>query len=352
VSNMSRGLVLASSVTVRDVAFLWEPYLPLRKLTWVEGDPDVGKSIVLYDLAARVTRGWAMPPSMSRDEVNEPHNVLVLSSEDDADDMAVPRLAAAGADLARLHLFEPGDGEPLLLPRDKEILRGYVRDTGARLAVLDNYFDFSEGHRDVVRGENANLMPLMAIARDEECAFALVRHNAKRTTDNAKHRGQGPNNMGGKARSGLSVSIPDITRPQTRSLTTVKNNLALIAPPLTFEVASSIENPKVPVIVWFPSRSVGERPPARKGPEEVLCDLTSSGPIPMQEALAGLHEAGYEYQGGGERTQGLRDRAEIVSYRPKGEKGWFWDRACRHPEIWRKRHSADPSDCSDCSLAA
>jgi len=53
--------VLASEVRPEAVRWLWENRIPLGKVTIFDGDPDVGKSTVALDLAARITSGGTMP---------------------------------------------------------------------------------------------------------------------------------------------------------------------------------------------------------------------------------------------------------------------------------------------------
>jgi RecA-family ATPase len=61
----------------------------------LDGDPDLGKSTITLDLAARVSRGFAMPPEMGA--ASEPAGVLLMSAEDDLARTIRPRLDVAGA---------------------------------------------------------------------------------------------------------------------------------------------------------------------------------------------------------------------------------------------------------------
>jgi hypothetical protein len=86
--------VRASDVEVRPVEWLWAPFVPLRKITALAGNMGQGKSLLTTWLAAMTTTGG----------LGRPGSVLMLSAEDDAEDTIVPRLAAAGAELTRVHL--------------------------------------------------------------------------------------------------------------------------------------------------------------------------------------------------------------------------------------------------------
>ena len=96
----SRPLITRmSDVEPQDVSWLWNPYVPLGKITLLEGDPSVGKTFVALAMAAAVTRCWSL--LSVRDfagGVLEPSNVLYMSAEDGLADTLRPRLDAVGAD--------------------------------------------------------------------------------------------------------------------------------------------------------------------------------------------------------------------------------------------------------------
>src|SRR5262245_24024617 len=53
--------IAASDVTARPIRWLWRWRLAAGKLTILDGDPDVGKTLLLVELAARVTTARPMP---------------------------------------------------------------------------------------------------------------------------------------------------------------------------------------------------------------------------------------------------------------------------------------------------
>ncbi len=89
----------------------------------MEGDPGLGKSLVVADLAATVSTGGKMPDQAPLGILG---NVLLISGEDAQSTVLRPRLEAHGADLDRV-AFWP-EGERLALPRDLELLRDVVED--------------------------------------------------------------------------------------------------------------------------------------------------------------------------------------------------------------------------------
>src|SRR6266852_9940140 len=98
----SEGIVHLQSVQARPVNWLWPGWIPLRKITVVDGDPGLGKSTMLLDLAARVSRMDKMPDG-SQGHSGE---VILMTAEDALDDTVKPRLLAAGAVIERIHQFE------------------------------------------------------------------------------------------------------------------------------------------------------------------------------------------------------------------------------------------------------
>ena len=93
-------IVRASQIQPKPVEWLWQGRIPLGKLTTFAGVGGLGKTFVLCDITARVTRGDPWPDSSG--ECCEPGQVLFVSGEDDADDTLVPRLMELGADLERV----------------------------------------------------------------------------------------------------------------------------------------------------------------------------------------------------------------------------------------------------------
>src|SRR5262245_22066652 len=92
-------LVCMADVAAQRVQWEWEPWLPRRELTLLDGDPGMAKSTLSLDLIARVTRGWPMPPASIGTIVREPETVVILSAEDDPAAVIRPPLDAAGADV-------------------------------------------------------------------------------------------------------------------------------------------------------------------------------------------------------------------------------------------------------------
>src|SRR5215475_6977211 len=94
---------LLSDVRPERVSWLWQARIPRGKLTILDGDPGLGKSVLTIDLAARMSRGLPMPfVERQPGEDSEPAGVVLLNAEDGLADTVLPRLLAAGGDPSRV----------------------------------------------------------------------------------------------------------------------------------------------------------------------------------------------------------------------------------------------------------
>ena len=129
---MKLELIKASDVEIKEVEWLWYPYIPYGKVTVLQGDSGDGKSTFVLNLAAMLSRGEPMP--FTDGSGQEPVNIIYQSSEDDADDTIVPRFVKAGGDPNRLIFIS--EKEKYLSFSDERLLEA-VRKTNAKLIVLD-----------------------------------------------------------------------------------------------------------------------------------------------------------------------------------------------------------------------
>jgi hypothetical protein len=93
-----------SEVQPRPVQWLWDGRIPLGKVTLLDGEPGSGKSLLALDLAARVSRGAAMP--LTRTKPPGAADVILYNADDSLTDTIRPRLEAAGADLSRIYCVD------------------------------------------------------------------------------------------------------------------------------------------------------------------------------------------------------------------------------------------------------
>src|SRR6266581_2746306 len=109
---------LFSRIKSEQLHWLWEKRIPRAKLTTLDGDPGLGKSLLTLDLAARITTGRPMPDGTPGVQ----GSVILIAPEAAATDTIKPRVEAAGGDPSNIRLLNlvkstsPRTGETFLSP--------------------------------------------------------------------------------------------------------------------------------------------------------------------------------------------------------------------------------------------
>jgi putative DNA primase/helicase len=236
---------LCCDIRPTTLEWLWPQHLARGKLAILDGDPDMGKSLLAIDLIARLSRGLPMPNGSS---APGPCTSIMLSAEDNAADTIRPRAEAAGADLSRFVLPDFG-GQAPRFPDDIAALEELIVERGADLVVIDPVMAFLPpkvaAHLDqLVR---LALTPLAAMAAWTGCAVVLVRHLTKHGRDRAVLRGQGSMGIMAAVRTGLFVA-PHPADETARVLAVAKTNVGRRPPALGYRVVESATGQ--PVIEW------------------------------------------------------------------------------------------------------
>jgi RecA-family ATPase len=238
-----------ADVTAERVEWLWPGRLPIGKLVVLDGDPDMGKSTLSLDIAAKISTGAVMPDGH---RLERPRNVVLLSAEDGPADTIRPRLDAAGADPSRVVQFEgvPILGEngerherPPTIPHDIERIGRVVKQEQAAFVVIDVLTAYLGSRLDSYRDQDVRgaLAPLAAMADRTRCCVLAIRHLNKSGGTNPLHRGGGSIGIIGAARVGLMVGTdPD---DDTRKVLAIsKCNLAAHAPSLAYRLVAAEEH--------------------------------------------------------------------------------------------------------------
>ena len=312
-------LIRASEVVSTPVQWLWDGWLPAGKIVLLEGNPGCGKSTLAIDLVASITTGRPLPSG----EASDPVDALIFSAEDGIEDTIRPRLDAAGADVTRVHLWEPSS--PMFqLPRTANWLRDRILEHDIRLVVLDTLFSFlgagiNSHHDQHVRRA---LTPVFQVASETGATVLALRHLSKSAGLSAMNRG-----MGSIAFTGLARAVWHAgTHPDEKGmvLSIVKNNLAVTQRSRRYEV---VDDAGQPVIAWgdtcdLVADDLVVEPPcspsALNDAAEWLEEILSNGPVSSNQIHEDAEQAGISVA----TLNRAKKQLGAASVRTNGDRSW------------------------------
>jgi hypothetical protein len=240
-SVIHSGAVRLSDVAAEAVDWLWLGRLGRGKLTLIDGDPGLGKSLLTLDFSARLTMGATWPDGLP---CAVSGSVLLMGAEDGLADTVRPRLDAAGADVHRVYALPTvgtaGSEHPPSIPDDIPAIEAELVATGAVLLVVDPLMAFLGGDVNSHRDQDVRraLAPLAAMADRLGVAVLVVRHLNKSSGGPAIYRGGGSIGLAGAARIVLAVGA-DPEDESRRILAAVKANLTVAPPSLAYRLVEA-----------------------------------------------------------------------------------------------------------------
>ena len=218
--NCELKLINMEDIKCENVEWLWYPFVPYGKITIIQGDPGEGKTTLVLQMIAKLTRG----ETIINEETKEPINVIYQTAEDGLSDTIKPRLVAANADCSKVLVID--DKETPLTMLDVRLEKA-ISETGARLVVLDPIQGFLGADVDMHRANE--IRPVMKhiaeIAEKYRCAIILVGHMNKNSNGKSSYRGLGSIDFQAAARSVLIVGRVK-GEPEVRVVCHVKSSLA------------------------------------------------------------------------------------------------------------------------------
>jgi len=248
--------VKLSEVKTQQIDWLWQRRIPLGKITILDGDPGMGKSLLAINIAACISTGRPMPD----DTPGRQGSIILIAPEDSAEDTIKPRMEAAGGDPSKVFLLntiEDFDEKRLgiyartfSLSRDLDDLEREIKRTNAILVVLDPLMAILGRNIDSSRDQDVRevFTPLAQLAERNGSAILIIRHLNKGTSDKVLYRGAGSIGIIAAARTALLVAH-DPDDEQKRVFATSKNNLSKLAPNLTYQVVENEHG--TPYIQWL-----------------------------------------------------------------------------------------------------
>lgn len=330
-------IIKLSEVKSIAVRWLWQDRIALGKLTIIDGDPGLGKSTVLLDIGARLSRGAPMPDGAHGIR----GGVVILTLEDGLADTVRPRLEAAGADLTRIVALEGvkrADGQPRI-PTIEDIgaITQACGEVTARLVMIDPFMGYLPSSRNSWRDQDVRgaLGPLARMAEKLGVAVVLIRHLNKASGSAAIYRGGGSIGIAGACRAALLIA-KDPEAEDRRVMACVKTNLGRLPPSLRYAIEEvQVEGAGgVARIVWegvsthtaddlLAAQGPHDDKPALDEAREFLREILSAGPVSAKEIQRLAREAGVT-----DRT--LQRAKKVLGVQAKKgtfRGGWAWELA-------------------------
>lgn len=225
-------MIKMSEIQSQEVAWLWFPFIPYGKLTIVQGDPGDGKTTLVLNIPAKLSKGEGLDSKM---KLTEPLNVIYQSAEDGLADTVKPRLETAGANCENISVIDESIKSLSMI--DERLEEAVIR-TKAKLLILDPIQAYLGGGMDMNRANEARDMTkkLATLAEKYQCAIVLVGHMNKAAGNKAAYRGMGSIDFFAVARSVLLVGRVE-GEANIRAVVQIKNNLAAFGHPKAFELS-------------------------------------------------------------------------------------------------------------------
>jgi putative DNA primase/helicase len=331
-----------ADVEAKKVDWLWKPRVARGKLTIFAGMPDVNKSTLLLDVAARVTVGGLLPAGEGKMPQG---SVIILTAEDDLADTVRPRLEVAGADLNRVNVIQmvKDNGQPgrcFDLTRDIERLEELIAQMGDVVLVgIDPMSAYMgrPGKLDSHRNSDirAALAPLHEMASRQGVAVIGIDHLNKGGGTQAMLRVVGSIAFVGAPRS-VYLIVRDDNDEQRRLFLPIKNNLAKIRTGLAYKVVEKIAPEPVfeayPAIEWeagpvtmTADEALAQKPDGRKSEaleqaKSLLQQMLGWGPCKQQDIEQRAADKGITEKS----LRNAKKALYVKSYRPKGDQHWWW----------------------------
>jgi putative DNA primase/helicase len=349
--NTRPNLISLEDVKPEAIEWLWPGYIPKGKITDVIGDGDLGKSLVLTDIVARMSRGNPMPDKPNSPKC-KPINIIMLIGEDDVADTVVPRLIAARADLSRIKVLagpNAGTDDSIIFPRDMDTLDAVTCELNAELVTIDPVMAFLGNVKTGIDSDvRTGLMgPLKGIASRNGCAILSLRHTNKSEGASASMRGGGSVAFRNAARAGLAFGPDhDDEDGERRIMVQSKKNLGRQHPALAYRIESTFRRVETegregtPVVVWdgvvegATAASVLGPPPKESGPREgtkaeAATDWLRNRFIGVRAVAATVIQREMKVAGFSEKViESAKKYANVESKRVSngatGEGAWFW----------------------------
>ncbi|WP_418818048.1 AAA family ATPase [Pseudoruminococcus massiliensis] len=309
-------IINMDEVPVEEVKWLWYPYIPFGKLTIIHGDGGEGKTTLILQLAALLSRGEKLPCD---DTEREPIKIIYQTAEDGLGDTIKPRLLSGNADCTKIKVID--ESEAALTMLDERVEQA-IAETGARVIILDPMQAYIGAKVDMNRANEVRniLAHLGRIAEKYCCAIILVGHLNKAQGNKSTYRGLGSIDFQATARSVIVVGrVKD--KPEIRVAAHQKSSLAPEGKPIAFELSEANG------FRWLGHYDITidnllcgvSREKKSDIAERLITDCLSDGKYPQQILLKKAQNAGISKRVLDEAKKSLGVKSI------KESSGWYWE---------------------------
>lgn len=296
----------ADQIEPEETKFLWHPYVPFGAVTLIAGKGGVGKSTVVCDIAARLSRGDPLP---GQDTAYAPMRILMVSAEDDLSHKIVPTLLSFKANMKNIAL-----SDEVFVLDDPHVggIDAAMREFEATIVFIDPIVAYLGTDRDMNKSNDTRdfMSKLGRLARGSERAVIVVAHSRKNIGSNPSIDDvMGSADFSNAVRSGLLI----FEREGFHILKHDKANWSIKGPSRRFTFEDGL--------TWgeevSPGVSVSTKPRKIDEAKDFIMDTLVRSPQMMRDVISWGEALGFT-----EATL-LKARVGLVKS-TKIHNGWLW----------------------------
>lgn len=345
-NSIAKGKVqikCAADIVPEAIKWLWDGWLAKGKFHIFAGQAGTGKTTIAIALAATISRGGRFP-----DGTKSPvGNVLIWSGEDSKEDVLVPRLIAAGADLSRIHFigdverqdetrsFDPATDIPIMLD-------AATRIGDISLLIVDPVVNAVAGDSHKNGEVRRSLQPLVDFGERLGCAVLGISHFTKGTGGkDPLERVTGSLAFGALARIVLATAKVSEGEATKRIFCRAKSNIGKDSGGFEYDLyqkevdghmgifssyltwGSAVQGSARELLAEPDGREEGEHESALDTAKEFLLELLAEGRLLQKQIEIDAKGAGHSWR----TVRRAKEALGIKSIKNKIDKCWYWNLA-------------------------